>query len=188
MIALQKVSAIAGKSLTDDSHLIGGNASALGGREPLMSNETARSQRDFHSKEEVLDKAGIWMSSVCLIHCLGVPLLAILIPALENLPENDAFIHGLALLLIVPVALISFLRGYATHNKFYIPSLGALGLILLVVAFLYEETAWHSIITSSGGTILVLGHILNLRNSYKPSTSCSQNDKNGHQGPSCACH
>jgi thiol:disulfide interchange protein len=179
MIALHKVSPLAGKPLPDDAHLIGGTTSTAGSR------DTLRAQLQFHSRDEVLDKAGIWMSSVCLIHCLGVPLLAIVIPTLENLPDNDSFIHGLALLLIVPVALISFLKGYAAHRKYYIPTLGALGLILLIVAFFYEETAWHSIITSSGGAILVLGHILNLRNSYKLASNCSQKEK--QQTSHCVC-
>ena len=109
-----------------------------------------------------LDMAGIILSTLCFIHCLAVPLIAtgaLLWIASEAI--HISFTIALAGIVLL-VAWPSFQR----HRRVVVPALLVGGLLLLIVAVLSESILGQSaetILTSFGSSILVFGHILNLR-------------------------
>ncbi len=92
-----------------------------------------------------LDGLGVLASTLCLVHCLALPLLAGALPFVLQ-GSSDAHHHhhhhghehaaGISLhivlfLAIAPIALIALGRGYLHHRRGAIPLLGACGLALL---------------------------------------------------------
>ncbi len=120
-----------------------------------------------NAKRPIADRVGIWLSFLCVIHCLATPVLLIVFPALEAM--KIARIHEgfhLALLLILPVvAVIAFIPGYRRHQNrevFYwaLPGL----LIIAYVALWFEEASWFATaISVTGSLFLIRAHVVNRR-------------------------
>lgn len=114
-----------------------------------------------------LDKTGILCSAACALHCMAIPILSFAAPSLGVHFENE-WIHIGLLILIVPVAIISFYSkrkpvGYNIPMKF-----GTIGLIFLISAILCEQLfnieieGLEVLLTTVGSTFLIIGHFLNM--------------------------
>jgi len=109
-----------------------------------------------------LDATGIVLSSLCIIHCLAVPLIAT--GALVWV-ASEAIHIGLTIALAGVVVLVAW-PGYRLHRRVSVPAMLVGGLVVLVVAILsddplgeYAETS----LTVFGSAMLTAGHLLNLR-------------------------
>ena len=127
-----------------------------------------------HSKK--WDRTGIVVSSLCLIHCLGLPFIVAVIPALHSLLENpliEVTIFSLAIL----IGAISFLTSYKQHKKVQPMIIGLIGIVFLLTNLYQEMISDHHEHTHHledgflniinpfmviGGLLLVSGHIWNL--------------------------
>ncbi|GAB4115352.1 MAG: hypothetical protein Tsb0027_05510 [Wenzhouxiangellaceae bacterium] len=117
------------------------------------------------------DYLGIGLSLACLIHCLALPLLIMFTPFVASWLLEDEFFHTYLLAFILPVALSAFAIGWLRHRSLVVLACGSVGLSLISIAAL--QAAWldHSlfsasmekILTSIGGFMLIVGHLLNLR-------------------------
>lgn len=115
-----------------------------------------------------LDYLGISISLLCLIHCLGLPLVLMSLPILARYYLTHPYFHVALALVIVPVALIALWRGFRQHQKISIFILGLLGVILILVASVTRVTfdlfrMYEPIFTIFGSVILSISHVLNLR-------------------------
>ena len=118
-------------------------------------------------RRPLADRIGIWLSFICVIHCLATPVLLLAFPAFEAMKImrlHEGF--HLALLLILPiVAVIAFIPGYLKHQNrqvFYwaIPGL----LIIAYVALRFEEASWLATAVSvTGSLFLIRAHTINRR-------------------------
>lgn len=114
------------------------------------------------------DKVGIGLSSLCMVHCLATPFLFLALPAAGSLFLNSAEqFHWLMAVVVLPVALLAFLRGYTHHRRARTLVLGFTGVALLYAALavheMFSETMPHTLITIAGSAFLLAGHILNWR-------------------------
>jgi predicted hotdog family 3-hydroxylacyl-ACP dehydratase len=119
-----------------------------------------------------------WQSSpvkdvrcACLIHCLALPLLLLLAPALSRwiaLPEG---VHAAILLLALPAAAIAMKDGWRRHRRraptiFAVAGLGLLALGLSAhegwIAVADPEAA-DRLLTSTGALALAAAHLVNWR-------------------------
>lgn len=114
-----------------------------------------------------LDKAAIAVSVLCVIHCISVPLLLVLAPALNLwLWGSDTF-HLMLLAVVVPLSLVAFRRGYRHHHNLGLLWPGLIGLAVVVLAALLEmgpighEMA--AVLTTLGGVGIITSHWRNLR-------------------------
>lgn len=108
-----------------------------------------------------LDGAAIGASALCLVHCLGLPLVAIATPALAAWLGAEEQVHAALLLLAAPLALLALGRGWRAHHAPLPPLLGLSGLLLMASAL-----AWHDLdqpLTVAGVTLLAGAHLLNWR-------------------------
>ena len=109
-----------------------------------------------------LDATGIFLSSLCFLHCLAVPFIAT--SALAWV-ASEAIHIGLTIVLAGVVLLVA-LPSYKQHRRAVVPTLLVSGLALLIVAVLTEDVLGESAetsLTALGSVILLLGHVLNLR-------------------------
>ncbi len=120
-----------------------------------------------------LDRIGIGVSTLCLVHCLALPLLLTFAPFVELLTDWHLPFHIGIFILAAPVAFVSLRQGFRHHNKSFILALGGLGcgLIFLNIIFdivadnhLHEvEPSLSLVINVLGGLLLATAHLLNIR-------------------------
>lgn len=132
----------------------------------IMSTPT-HAMKPSKAEAIVLDKAAIGVSFLCVIHCLSIPFILALGPALNLWIWGSEGFHLALLLVVVPLSLVAFGLGYRYHRspKMLIP--GLVGLAIVVIAAILEMI-WigpvtAAIITSTGGVCLIIAHVMNLR-------------------------
>lgn len=115
-----------------------------------------------------LDFGAIALSALCLVHCLALPLLAVLLPVLATGPLADERLHLWLLAAVVPTSLIAFWLGVRRHRHARILIGGGLGLALVAAAALGRHAGWFGEagdrwLTVSGGLLLAAAHWHNYR-------------------------
>ena len=111
-----------------------------------------------------LDRCGIALSSLCLVHCLAVPVALAMLPVMAVAGWGDVLrAEWLHAALLVPVALVSgtVIGRRARDAAWPVP--------LLIAAFgmmagaLLAGTQWlEQALTVGGASLLILAHGLNL--------------------------
>lgn len=113
-----------------------------------------------------LDGLALTLSTICLVHCLALPVTLTLLPTLgAGVLEHDDF-HRLMLYVGLPTSLLALGIGCRRHRRLDVAVLGGTGLALLVFA-VYAVHDWHGelelYVTVAGSLILATAHILNFR-------------------------
>ncbi len=113
----------------------------------------------------MLDRLAVFLSGLCLLHCLLAPALVTLVPVFGWLKPGGESFHFLLFFLVFPTSLVALSAGYRRHRELPIPLLGAagLGLIVTALATLPVTSVEERVVTSTGGLLLALSHILNYR-------------------------
>lgn len=119
-------------------------------------------------KSTTLDKIGIFLSGVCLVHCLITPVIITLVPILSlSLTVEHLMFHTLMLWLVLPTSCIALFLGCKKHRQIPIVITGVIGMsILLLVALFGHDIfgeAGEKIAVSIGGLIIAVSHYLNFR-------------------------
>lgn len=109
-------------------------------------------------KSEFFDRAGIFTSTLCAIHCLSMPIIALFSPVLYATIDNE-IVHLFFLMFVLPIGIAAFYMGYKHHKNLKTFMLGTLGL-LTVTASIMVHIDWITII---GSVILVYAHFINRR-------------------------
>lgn len=109
------------------------------------------------------DTAGMLASALCLVHCLALPLLLAIFPALGLRHDED--LHTAMVGVAVLAALAALAPGYATHRRASVALSGGAGLGCLAAAvFLvgprYGEVA-ETLLTVAGAGLLCVAHLRN---------------------------
>lgn len=119
-------------------------------------------------KSTTLDKFGIFLSGVCLVHCLVTPVLVTLAPifSLAALTE-DLLFHTLMLWIVLPTSCIALFLGCRKHKKLSIAVTGIVGMLILISVALFGHDFFgetnEKIVTTIGGLIIAASHYLNFR-------------------------
>lgn len=114
----------------------------------------------------VWDHAGVVLSALCLIHCLGAPLTMLFLPALGlTLAPVEYGVHAVLAIVVPITALFAFVPGYRRHRNpriLYAASAGAGAIV--AAAFLLPEDAGiaaEALVTAVGGVLLIGAHLRN---------------------------
>lgn len=109
------------------------------------------------------DTIGMFVSGLCLLHCLLTPvLLALGGFGVVGALLGDKLFHLALLLPVLFLALASFPRACRRHRRPAVMVAGFSGLLLLVVA-LSLEGAWELLVSVGGAGLLVAAHWANRR-------------------------
>jgi len=123
------------------------------------------------ARPRLADLTGIVLSFTCLLHCLALPLLLLLAPALSRwiaLPEG---VHAAILLLALPAAAIAMRDGWRRYRRLAPTLLAVSGLGLLALGLSAHEgwiaaadpEAADRLLTSIGALTLAAAHLVNWR-------------------------
>lgn len=112
-----------------------------------------------------LDRIAVSMSGICALHCLTLPLILILAPALSASFFGDALFHQSLLLLVIPSSIAAIGIGCKRHKDGKVWIYGISGLAVMTVAAFWGHDLvgeWgEKILTLAGAGILAAGHIRN---------------------------
>jgi hypothetical protein len=121
---------------------------------------------DLH-RHHWLDRFGAMGSLVCALHCALLPVVIAALPSLGIASWlSDGFERGFVLFATL-LGVFSLLWGYRRHRV--VRALGLLlpGLAILWLGVLYqplhETVVPHAVAMTLGGTLVGLGHLVNLR-------------------------
>ncbi|WP_081310388.1 MerC domain-containing protein [Pseudoalteromonas luteoviolacea] len=113
------------------------------------------------------DKVSIGLATMCLIHCIVLPILFVALPFLSaSFLQEEAF-HQLLLAGVLLTSVLALLSGCKTHNKWHIFSFGITGLAVLTVAAIFGHDLHHdygeTVLTIIGSVIVAFTHIKNIK-------------------------
>ena len=108
-----------------------------------------------------LDLCAAGLSTLCLFHCLALPLLVAVMPLAAQAADNEA-VHRILVVVAVPVSLRVIWKTLPVggNGLFIGAAMGGLGL-LLVGAFVETLSAYEQPITVAGGLLLGSAHLWN---------------------------
>jgi hypothetical protein len=116
------------------------------------------------SRNGWLDGFALCASSLCTLHCLGLPLLFAILPAVASRIDPGESFHIIMLALAIPTSLFALVEGWRRHRTIALPLIGVAGLTLMAIGALIAsspvaEAAW----TIIGSLMLASAHIANWR-------------------------
>lgn len=124
----------------------------------------------------VLDQSAITLSTLCLIHCLALPVIMIALPNIITTAVNQEFFHSLMVLCVLPISIFALTMGCKKHNKLSVALSGGLGLLLLVIAVVFGESHLgefiEKVMTTIGALFIAIAHIQNYKLCLK-AENCS---------------
>lgn len=128
----------------------------------------AKSPPTGPSTDGVLDRTAVFLSGLCLLHCLAIPIALLLGPLVsEWLIDSETRVHWILLGLALPISMVALWRGYQRHHNAVTLLLGISGLLLMFigVAHLFGES-WEITLTVVGVSALLVAHIRNMRGGH----------------------
>lgn len=110
------------------------------------------------------DGFAVALSALCLVHCLGLPLVIVIIPALASALDLPETIHVGLFLMAVPASAYALAAGYRHHGMILPALFGTLGLISLGTGALIAESELQETGLTVAGSLLLAGaHLRNWR-------------------------
>jgi uncharacterized membrane protein len=114
----------------------------------------------------MVDRFGITLSTLCVLHCLAVPITLIILPVIIQAPvlsllHESEWLHMVLLASIIVVSgPVLMLRQQKSR---YVRYLAMTGAILLCTALFVNGAIAEQMITICGSAALITAHIANLR-------------------------
>jgi hypothetical protein len=108
------------------------------------------------------DRIGVGMSAVCILHCLAMPVVAVLLPVAAALEGTT---HAALAAGIVLVGAAAFVPGYRIHGKAGVLALAVAGASAIISPLILEALEAEEIeqaLIVGGGAALIAAHAANV--------------------------
>ena len=113
-------------------------------------------------RQRYYDGAAIGASVLCLIHCLLLPVLIILLPALAAFLTVPEAFHLWALVFAAPASALTLGTAYGLHRSVKPALIVFPGVVLLALGALVAlSESMETALTVVGALLLAIGHALN---------------------------
>jgi hypothetical protein len=113
------------------------------------------------------DRLAIALSTICIVHCLALPLVVAVAPIAAFATDTDSHFHALLLWLVVPTSVFGFGLGYRVHRHSGLIVVGAAGVATLAVVALYGHSVWspqtEAVVSVVASVALAAAHWRNFR-------------------------
>ncbi|MBB3981685.1 hypothetical protein GGR44_001332 [Sphingobium fontiphilum] len=114
--------------------------------------------------DDGLDGLAVCASFACMVHCLLLPVLLGLLPALTARIDPGPHFHAIVLALAAPTSAFALLSGWRRHGRPVPLAAGVLGLSCMAAGLaLGEEGLAETAATLAGGLMLAAAHLGNWR-------------------------
>ncbi|KZN67614.1 MerC domain-containing protein [Pseudoalteromonas luteoviolacea] len=126
--------------------------------------------------QQVGDKVSIGLATMCVIHCIVLPILFVALPFLSaSFLQEEAF-HQLLLGGVLLTSVLALVSGCKTHSKWHIFTFGITGLAVLSIAAFFGHDLFgeygETILTVVGSFIVAFSHLKNIKE-CKAARCCS---------------
>ena len=118
-----------------------------------------------------LDRLGVLVSGLCLVHCLSGLVLVTLL-GIGGGVLLDPAIHEIGLAVAVVVGALGLGLGLLRHRRFGLVVLGGTGLVLMASALMVRHGPREAVLTMLGVTLVASAHVLNMRHRHPARTHC----------------
>lgn len=126
--------------------------------------------------QSISDNTAISLSLLCIIHCLALPLIIVMLPALTIFNLQDEAVHFWMLAAVIPTSLFALTVGCRKHTNYNVMGLGIVGLtIILASAFVGHDLlgqTGETVLTTVGAIIIAVGHLINQRLCRQSNCQC----------------
>lgn len=120
-----------------------------------------------HQHNHIMLKTGMWLSAICLVHCLTFPILVAALPFFKVAFEVSHWVEAVLVLSTAIIGTYSLWHGYKLHHHKVMPLiLFFVGLILMIIshAFHSHDGGFLNVLGEISGALLTAGALfLNLR-------------------------
>lgn len=124
------------------------------------------------------DKVAMTLSFACVVHCFFMPSFLILTSGFLSFSIDNEVIHKLIVLIAVPVSIFAFYSGYKNHKTISHFSMGAIGLLLLILSVLLGAELLgefgEKAITLCGSMFILYAHYMNYNLCQKLDCTCHE--------------
>ena len=110
----------------------------------------------------LLDRFGIVLSGLCMVHCLAGLVLIGVLGLGGGLLLNPA-VHRIGLVLAVTIGVVTIGANALRHGHRLPLALGCCGLLLMGAAILSDHGVGEAMLTIGGVALLASAHVVNLR-------------------------
>lgn len=111
------------------------------------------------------DRMAISASSLCAIHCLALPVILSVFPAVGGVFFGEEAFHVWLIWAVVPLSVLSLLLGCTRHKSTMVIYCGLAGVSILIVSALLGHEILGEIIervsTVAGSVIIAFAHMKN---------------------------
>lgn len=118
-----------------------------------------------------LDRFGMILSVICLIHCLLTPVLLVSLPILARYYLAHPLFHLIIALLILPVGLVAFYSGYRHHRNSWVLVWGLPGLFIIsFIPYFVHELHFvipEAFVMTVGSLMMLSAHWINRKSCQK---------------------
>ena len=114
--------------------------------------------------QDMIEGLAVGATLACLVHCIALPLILAVLPALATIVPIPTTFHILALAFAVPATGGALYIGYR-HHRLAAPLLaGGAGILLLSLGVLrWGETPLETPVTILGSLLIATAHVANWR-------------------------
>lgn len=131
--------------------------------EQVVSSEASVTDEHPRRAHWGWDGLAISASTLCLIHCLVLPVFLVFLPTFAQWADSGETVHVVMLGIALPLSGWTLVSGWRRHGAWGPVMLGAAGLALLATGLALEGGMAGVLITVAGSVTLTLAHIGNLR-------------------------
>lgn len=115
------------------------------------------------AKTDWMDRAAVFLSALCLLHCLALPLLVAGLPLLAQF--SGSHLHAQMLIIVAPLSVLALGLGFRHHRNTKILWAGFIGLMGLILGATLGHGYGNELIdrgmTIAGSVVLAIAHYYN---------------------------
>jgi len=117
--------------------------------------------------QAIFDKGAIALSLACAVHCLALPVLAVMTPAVMGYFITDESFHRWLAFVVIPISLFALTMGCRRHKSMTVFAFGISGIVVLVFAAAFGHDvlgeAGEKVATLIGAGLIAVAHYRNYR-------------------------
>lgn len=113
---------------------------------------------------------------LCMIHCMGLPVLAVFYPGFSA-EAYETQIHTILALLVLGLGVQAFYRGYQRHRNLCPAMIAGVGFVVLLIGLFVQVqipfiSSSEVFFSSLGSAMLVGAHLINIGTARQHGCSC----------------
>ncbi|MEO0412101.1 MAG: MerC domain-containing protein [Pseudomonadota bacterium] len=109
----------------------------------------------------LFDKMAVFLSVLCIVHCLAIPLLLVVFPTALTGAAHTDMTHYVLFIAAFPLSVFAMFYGYRTHKRARYSLVAFLGLAGLAAGLALHGLTYEVYATITGAVVLALAHLGN---------------------------